>query len=189
MKVAQCPSLRPPIGTGPDSPYTYVPNGAPKYVQEAGPYWNMARQYVLADHFFPTDFGPSFTAHQNLVASTVAISNKLSLVNYPGTLTRAGGISYSPGPWSCDSPPGTKTSTVNRNRVISAGTGPFPCFTQYRTVADTLDAAANTARARARNQAAAVRSSRSRNVITYSLRRNRRCALSGHSPARMVAWE
>jgi phospholipase C len=140
LKVAQCPSLRPPIGTGPDSPYTYVPSGAPKYVQEAGPYWNMARQYVLADHLFPTDFGPSFTAHQDLVASTVEISNKLSIVNYPGTLTRAGGISYSPGPWSCDSPSGTKTSTVNWKRVISAGTGPFPCFTQYRTVADTLDA-------------------------------------------------
>jgi len=67
LKVSQCPSLRPPIGTGPDSPYTYVPSGAPKYVQEAGPYWNMARQYVLADHLFPTDFGPSFTAHQDLV--------------------------------------------------------------------------------------------------------------------------
>jgi hypothetical protein len=97
LQIAQCPSLRPPLGTGPDSPYTYVPSDGPAYVRGAGPYWNMARQYVLADHFFPTDFGPSFTAHQDLVASTVEIANNLSLVNYPGTPTAAGGVEYNPG--------------------------------------------------------------------------------------------
>ncbi len=140
LTVAQCPSLRPPVGTGFYSPYTYVPNGAPEYVQEAGPYWNMARQYVLADQFFPTDFGPSFTAHQNLIAGTVEIGNNLSIVNYPGTLVSSGGMSFKAGPWSCDSPPDIKTATVNFERVISEATGPFPCFTQYRTLADTLDA-------------------------------------------------
>jgi phospholipase C len=137
---AQCPSLRPPVGTGFYSPYSYVPNGAPKYVREAGPYWNMARQYVLADQFFPTDFGPSFTAHQNLISGTVEIASDLSIVNYPGTLTRAGGMSFRAGPWSCDSSPDTKTATVNSKRLISEATGPFPCFTQYRTLADVLDA-------------------------------------------------
>jgi phospholipase C len=139
LSRAQCPSLRPPVGTGKFGPYSYVPNGAPKYVDEAGPYWNMALQYVLADQFYPTDFGPSFTAHQNLIASTVEIDKNLSLVNYPGTLTRAGGMSFQAGPWSCDSAPDTKTSTVNAQRVISEGTGPFPCFTQYKTLADALD--------------------------------------------------
>ncbi len=139
LTIAQCPSLRPPLGTGPDSPYTYVPNGAPKYVDEAGPYWNMARQYVLADHYFPTDFGPSFTAHQNLVAGTVEIAKNLLVVNYPGTLTRIGAMKFEAGPWSCDSSPETRTSTLNPQGVISEGAGPFPCFTQYRTLADTLD--------------------------------------------------
>ncbi len=140
LTVAQCPSLRPPIGTGALGPYSYVPNGAPKYVDQAGPYWNMALQYVLADHFFATDFGPSFTAHQNLIAGTVEITKNLSLVNYPGTLTRAGGMKYYPGPWSCDSPYNTVTSTINVEDEISEGSGPFPCLTQYRTLADTLDA-------------------------------------------------
>src|SRR6185437_7704821 len=67
--LTNCPSLaRPAIGvSGIHSPYVYVPNDAPNYVQEAGPYWQMAMQYVIADHYFPTDFGPSFTAHQYLV--------------------------------------------------------------------------------------------------------------------------
>jgi phospholipase C len=139
LNRAQCPSLRPPVGTGFYSGYTYVPNGAPKYVNQAGPYWNMARQYVLADQFYPTDFGPSFTAHQNLIAGTVEIDKNLSLVNYPGTLTKAGGMAFGPGPWSCDSEPDTKTSTINAQRVISQATGPFPCLTQYSTLANTLD--------------------------------------------------
>ncbi len=136
---AQCPSLRPPVGTGRYSPYTYVPSGAPKYINEAGPYWNMALQYVLADQFYPTDFGPSFTAHQNLIASTVEIAKNLSLVDYPGTLLSTGGMEFGAGPWSCQSEAGTVTSTINAQRIISQGTGPFPCLTQYRTLADTLD--------------------------------------------------
>jgi phospholipase C len=139
LTVAQCPSLRPPLGVVGDNPYTYVPSGAPKYIDEAGPYWSMAKRYVLADHFFPTDFGPSFTAHQNLVASTVEISNDVLVVNYPGTLTSAGGIEYSPGPWSCDSAYNTVTSTYTPKGIVNAGAGPFPCFTQYRSIADTLD--------------------------------------------------
>lgn len=140
LTVAQCPSLRPPMGTGADSPYTYTPNGAPKYVDEAGPYWQMAMQYVLADHMFPTDFGPSFTAHQNLISGTVQIGRRTAMVNYPGTLTPAGGVTYNPGSWSCDSPPDIRMSTMNIRRQISAGAGPFPCFTEYRTMADILDA-------------------------------------------------
>jgi phospholipase C len=140
LTVAQCPSLRPPMGTGAESPYTYVPNGAPKYVDEAGPYWNMALQYALADHFFPTDFGPSFTAHQNLISGTVQITPRAAMANYPGVLTPAGGVTYNPGSWSCDSPPDERMSLVDVRRIVTAGTGPFPCFTQYRTIADTLDA-------------------------------------------------
>jgi len=43
-------------------------------------------------------------------------------------------------PWGCDAPAGTVTSTVDANRHRSFGGGPFPCFTQFRTLADTLDA-------------------------------------------------
>jgi phospholipase C len=34
----------------------------------------VASQYVLADHMFPTEFGTSFTAHQDLIAGTTRIS-------------------------------------------------------------------------------------------------------------------
>ena len=45
-----------------DYAYAYVPR------DESAPYWTMAKQYVLADRMFPTEFGPSFTAHLSLIA-------------------------------------------------------------------------------------------------------------------------
>ncbi|MBV8602060.1 MAG: hypothetical protein JO359_10900, partial [Candidatus Eremiobacteraeota bacterium] len=41
--------------------------------QIAAPYWSMAKSYTLADRMFPTEHGPSWTAHINLVAGTTAI--------------------------------------------------------------------------------------------------------------------
>ncbi|MBV8373897.1 MAG: hypothetical protein JO302_00150 [Candidatus Eremiobacteraeota bacterium] len=96
---------------------------------QVAPYWTMAKRYVLADAMFPTEFGPSFTAHLDLIASTANLAPSRSEVNYPSALE-----------WDCQAPPGTLTSTIDRRRKISQ-TGPFPCFTQFRTMADTLDAA------------------------------------------------
>lgn len=47
--------------------YAYVPR------DESAPYWSMARQYVLADQMFPTEFGPSFTAHLSLIAGNTTL--------------------------------------------------------------------------------------------------------------------
>jgi phospholipase C len=143
--IANCPSLDNhgrPIGTsGVHSPYVYVPNDAPNYVNEAGPYWKMAMQYVLADHYFPTDFGPSFTAHQYLIAGTTDIAKDLAIVDYPGWPNHQGGMNLAAGTsWSCNSAARLTTATLNAQQVISYNTGPFPCFTQYRTIADSLDA-------------------------------------------------
>lgn len=143
--VANCPSRanhEKPVGTsGLWNPYVYVPNGAPNYKDEAGPYWQMAKQGVLADHYFPTDFGPSFTAHQYLVAGTTNVARDSAIVNYPGILNRHGGVNLaSATSWSCDSLPSLKTSILDAQRTISPATGPFPCFTQYRTIARSLDA-------------------------------------------------
>jgi len=93
------------------------------------PYWTMAKEYVLADHMFPTMFGPSFTAHLTLVAGTANLQPGESEADFP-----------TQSPWGCDAPSTTTTSTVNRQRAVSEG-GPKPCFTQFRTMADTLDAA------------------------------------------------
>jgi phospholipase C len=96
---------------------------------QVAPYWTMAKRYVLADAMFPTEFGPSFTAHLDLIASTANLAPSQSEVNYPSSLE-----------WDCIAPAGAVTSTLDRRRKISQN-GPFPCFTQFRTMADTLDAA------------------------------------------------
>ncbi len=93
------------------------------------PYWTMAREYTLADHMFPTMFGPTFTAHIDLIASTTHLTSDIAEVDGPTGQ-----------PWGCDAPPGTTTLLLNPQRQEMGG-GPFPCFTQYATMADTLDAA------------------------------------------------
>ncbi len=93
------------------------------------PYWTMAQQYVLADHMFPTEFGGSFTGHLTLIAGTDNLRPEKAEVDYPSVA-----------PDDCDSPPGTRSSTINWRRHESRFTGPFPCFTQFNTMAQDLDA-------------------------------------------------
>jgi phospholipase C len=102
------------------------------YVDQAqlAPYYAMASQYVLADEMFPTEIGPSYTAHLTLIAGTDNLSNKTALADFP-----------SHPPEDCDAPPGTESTYIDRQRVLHWRTGPFPCYTQFRTMADTLDAA------------------------------------------------
>jgi len=103
-------------------PYHYMDHA------EIAPYRTLASEYVLADAMFPTEFGTSFTAHQDLIAGTTQIEAGHSLVNTPSAF-----------PWGCDAPPGTITPLVDTHRVITPN-GPFPCVTQYPTIADSLDA-------------------------------------------------
>jgi phospholipase C len=105
------------------TPYAYVQRSL------IAPYWTMAHEYVLADHMFPTEFGGSYTAHFDLIAGTDNLRPDLALVDNPTTTL------------DCDAPPGTKSSTVNAQRQLSHFTGPFPCFNQFKTMANTLDAA------------------------------------------------
>jgi phospholipase C len=97
--------------------------------KQVAPYWMMAREYVLADHMFPTMFGPTFTAHIDLIASTTNLTADAAEVDGPTGQ-----------PWGCDAPKGTTTYLLDPQRV-ERGYGPFPCFTQYNTMAETLDAA------------------------------------------------
>jgi phospholipase C len=91
------------------------------------PYRTMARDYVLADHMFPTEFGGSFQAHLNLIAGTTQLNRHTSVASDPNGR-----------PWGCDAAPGTFIQVVNDDRVLRDGG--FPCFTQFRTIADDLDA-------------------------------------------------
>jgi phospholipase C len=94
---------------------------------EIAPYWQMAQRYVLADHMFPTEFGPSFTGHLALISGNTSLSSERAIANNPIG-----------GPWGCDAAPATYTYTVNRLRQIQVGG--YPCYTQFRTLADALDA-------------------------------------------------
>ncbi|HYL26807.1 MAG TPA: alkaline phosphatase family protein [Candidatus Nitrosotalea sp.] len=107
-----------------DFAYAYVPR------DETAPYWAMARRYVLADHMFPTEFGPSYTSHLSLIAANTTIAPKpLAEVDAPDTLK-----------WGCEAPPGTRSFTLDARRRERFN-GPYPCFENFPTIADTLDAA------------------------------------------------
>ena len=105
-------------------PYAYVKRS------EVGPYWDMASRYALGDHMFSTGTTDSFVAHQEIVAGTVRLNSNESLTDTPSSL-----------PWGCDSSPGTKTTIILTSGRVLLNRGPFPCFTQYKTMADVLDAA------------------------------------------------
>lgn len=111
----------------PSLPYAYVPDTP----SEAGPYWEMASKYVVADHMFPTEFGASFTSHLMLIAGNDDLNaGNDALVDFP-----------SASPWGCDAPPGTISPFLHytgRQRLYVSN-GPFPCLTQFKTMADTLD--------------------------------------------------
>jgi phospholipase C len=104
--------------------YAYVPRA------ETAPYWTMARRYVLADRMFPTEFGPSYTAQLSLIAANTDINPApIAEVDAPDTLK-----------WGCEAPLGTRTFTLDVHR-IERFNGPFPCYRDFPTIADTLDAA------------------------------------------------
>jgi phospholipase C len=110
-----------------------------QYVEESQiqPYWDIALQWVLADHMFQTQGSGSFTAHQDLIRGGTQIDNKFSLVDNPQSPT-----------WGCDSGPNTRTSLITKgNRYLPyQDKGPFPCTNQfpsssyYETIRDLLDA-------------------------------------------------
>ncbi len=108
---------------GQDVAYSYVEQSL---IQ---PYWNMANQYILADAMYPTEFGGSFTAHLTLVAGTDDLNPTKAEVDIPD----------GPPPQDCDSSHGVKSSYVTPDRVVHGNKGPFPCFDQWKTMAQTLD--------------------------------------------------
>lgn len=104
-------------------PYAYVERS------ETKAYWDFAKQYALADKMFFTDTASSFIAHQMIISGTVRLNDHESLTDQPNQ-----------DPWGCDAPPGTITAVIYTNGKVNEFGGPFPCFHQYGTIADLLDA-------------------------------------------------
>lgn len=114
-------------GTGPPAeayPYRFVERS------ESKAYWDFAKRFTLGDHMFVTDTASSFLSHQQIIAGTVRLNAHESLTDQP-----------SEQPWGCDAPPGTVTAVIKTDRTVEEFGGPFPCLTQYGTMADILDAA------------------------------------------------
>jgi phospholipase C len=112
--------LNNPDRTGPDFDYAFVDPA------ETAPYFAMAKKFTFADEFFQSNSGPSYTAHQYMVAG------QSQLVDENPVLTQrfAG--------WGCDDPPGSWTKVLGDDGKDHVG--PFPCFS-YRTIVDEMDPA------------------------------------------------
>jgi phospholipase C len=97
--------------------YAYVPRS------ETVPLWTLASHYTLGDRMFQSNTGPSFPAHQYLIAG------------------QADDVADNPHPksnvWGCDSAVGAKAAVIGPNGTELPGV--FPCF-NYETVADLMDA-------------------------------------------------
>ncbi|HKU81672.1 MAG TPA: alkaline phosphatase family protein [Candidatus Tumulicola sp.] len=105
--------------------FSYAPR------REVRPYWTLARQYALADNAFASNNGPSYVAHQDMIAGQAhhVVENPFK------------------SPWGCDGPPDNYTFILKygttRPPVFSPATGiehpsVAPCF-NYKTAADLLD--------------------------------------------------
>jgi phospholipase C len=105
-----CPTPGPP-----NFPYSYLPQS------ETVPYWTLAKQFTLADRMFASNSGPSFPAHQYLIAGQS--DNVAEVPN---------------GAWGCDAQPGTLAAQLDSSGNETPGI--FPCF-DYPTLGDEMDVA------------------------------------------------
>ncbi len=95
--------------------YAYTPR------KEIEPYWDMARQYVLADDMFQSNLDGSFVAHQYAIAAFAGHT-----VDYPSSV------------WGCPGGKADKVPTLRPDRTY--GRKVVACF-HYRTLATEADAA------------------------------------------------
>jgi phospholipase C len=104
-------------------PYAYVERS------ESKAYWDFAKRYSLADHMFFSQTAASFISHQIILSGTVALNSHESLTDQPNDT-----------PWGCDGQFGEVTPVLEKDGKYIYD-GPFPCFTEYGTLADLLDPA------------------------------------------------
>jgi phospholipase C len=93
--------------------YVYVPRS------ETKPYWDMAHEFVLADHMHASQLDESFVAHQYIIAAQAHSS-----VDVPD------------GAWGCEGGPSEMVQTITKKRTY--GKDQRPCF-DYQTLGDELD--------------------------------------------------
>jgi phospholipase C len=85
------------------------------YVQDPliQPYFTMAETYTFGDRMFQTNQGPSFPAHQYIVAGTSAVSEKSTIfVAENPTNTLKNGLQWA----GCLAPPGAQVATMDTSQ-------------------------------------------------------------------------
>ena len=109
------------------------PNPQFKYVNpsEVAPYFQLAEQYTFADRMFQTNQGPSFPAHQFIIAGTsapTATSNLFAAENpvLPQSTSVVG----------CNAPPSEYVLLIDPSGEESSRQ--YPCF-EHPTLMDSLD--------------------------------------------------
>lgn len=113
------------------------------------PYWDIAKQWVLADNMFQTQGSGSFTAHQDLIRGSTCIESCESPAPPADSESLVDNPTY--WPWGCDGHSSVRTSLINIYGVEQVNKGPFPCSDAfpnygssnggYETLRDSLDAA------------------------------------------------
>jgi phospholipase C len=95
-------------------PYSYVPE------KDDEAYWTLAENYTVGDRMFQSNTGPSFAAHQYMIAA------------------RAGDVAENPsgGVWGCGAASNSTDPLIGPNGTELPGV--YPCF-DYKTAADLLD--------------------------------------------------
>jgi phospholipase C len=86
---------------------------------EVAPYWTLARKFTLGDRMFQSNTGPSFVAHQYMIAG------------------QSGGASGNPDGsiWGCGAPASERVPLIGPDGTELPGV--FPCF-DYQTMGDLL---------------------------------------------------
>jgi phospholipase C len=104
------------FGGPPEGQYAFVPR------KESRPYWDMAREWVVADKNFQSQVDESFVAHQYIIAAQAAWSVNLPVAE-----------------WGCGGGRFDTVATITKDRLTN-GPSIKPCY-DYQTLGDALDGA------------------------------------------------
>jgi phospholipase C len=120
------------VSCAPHNPwFTYVKT------EDVAPYFQMATEYVFGDRMFQSNQGPTFPAHQYIIAGT---SDPGEQAGYPGYLVAGNPVPLSP--TGCvDAPPRAIVRLISPQGNQDAKI--YPCF-EHQTMMDLLDAAGHT---------------------------------------------
>src|ERR1035441_3284210 len=114
---------------GPNPQYRYIDNST----GTIQPYFDLATQYGFANRMFQTNQGPSFPAHQFLLAGTSAPSTDSDLFVSDNPLHQTGSVTNS----GCNAPLTATVATVDPNGVMGTT---YPCF-DHPSLVDSIEAA------------------------------------------------